>query len=288
MILLIVLGVAAVCAMAWYILVGHNWNQAATHIDDMVGSMDGYTVIVYEGVVKKPKSDSGSSTEAKTMKLATNSSSSASSDAAGSGSSAGASSEAADSGSSSSTASDASASSSSSGASASGSSSGASASSSSSGASASGSANADDEPAPLDVDIVGESYREKGATVIKIDSHDMRFYKDPVIVSKHGRRTGIFSFEGRYRYHFPEFRSSIRYLQNHSTDYIICLAKDKALLKGRLNGIDLLVLLRDADIREGGEYRGQTLCVDSPYVGEVQAIIISPSGVMTSRTVKEL
>ena len=46
---------AAVGAMGWYILVGHNWNQAATHIDDMVGSMDGYTVIVYEGVVKKPK-----------------------------------------------------------------------------------------------------------------------------------------------------------------------------------------------------------------------------------------
>jgi hypothetical protein len=30
--------------------VGHSWNTAATTIDDAAGSLDGYTVIVYDGV----------------------------------------------------------------------------------------------------------------------------------------------------------------------------------------------------------------------------------------------
>ena len=37
--------------MAWYILVGHNWNAAATSIDYRIGNMDGYMVVVCEGSV---------------------------------------------------------------------------------------------------------------------------------------------------------------------------------------------------------------------------------------------
>ena len=51
LVLLIVLGIGGISAMAWYILVGHNWNAAATSIDDRIGNMDGYTVILCEGAV---------------------------------------------------------------------------------------------------------------------------------------------------------------------------------------------------------------------------------------------
>ena len=33
----------------FYLTNGHKWNLAATTIDDTVGSMDGYVVVLYEG-----------------------------------------------------------------------------------------------------------------------------------------------------------------------------------------------------------------------------------------------
>lgn len=46
----LLLVVAVIAAGVVYITVGHNWNTAATTIDDAAGSLDGYTAIVYDGV----------------------------------------------------------------------------------------------------------------------------------------------------------------------------------------------------------------------------------------------
>ncbi len=54
--LLIFLGLAGVC---WYLVVGHSWNVAASNIDDSVGTMDGYTCIVFSGTTE-PKAASTS------------------------------------------------------------------------------------------------------------------------------------------------------------------------------------------------------------------------------------
>ena len=231
LVLLIVLGIAVAVAMAWYILVGHNWNQAATHIDDLVGSMDGYTVVVYDGVVKRPKDEKNADALMHDAKLRD--------DKSGPGSD-------------------------------------------------KLSENSSGGKQALNASSVANSYREKGAAVIVIGKKGMDEFVQPSIVKRNGERYGLFAFAGSYRYRFPEFRSYVRNMQLHSVDFVIGLAKDKSLLKHRLNGINLLVMMRDANLPDGGEYRGSTLCVDSPYRGEVQAVIISPSGVMTSRTVREL
>ena len=52
--MLLVLGVGVAIAMGWYILIGHNWNIAAVHIDDYVGEMEDYTVVAYDGVLPRP------------------------------------------------------------------------------------------------------------------------------------------------------------------------------------------------------------------------------------------
>ena len=49
LILLFVLLAAGLGFFGWYLVTGHNWNVAATTIDDMTGSMDGYVVLLYEG-----------------------------------------------------------------------------------------------------------------------------------------------------------------------------------------------------------------------------------------------
>lgn len=45
-----VLVVGVIAGGITYINVGHNWNVAATTIDDATGTLDGYTAIVYDGV----------------------------------------------------------------------------------------------------------------------------------------------------------------------------------------------------------------------------------------------
>jgi len=52
--LLIVLLVAGLGVMVWYLFIGHNWNVAATELDDTFGELDGYTVIAYEGQTPVP------------------------------------------------------------------------------------------------------------------------------------------------------------------------------------------------------------------------------------------
>lgn len=311
LVMLIVLGMIVAGAMAWYILVGHNWNQAATHIDDMVGSMDDYTVVVYDGVAKKPKkSDSskvangnngtsaqGSSASSSASSIAgslsagaaTGNSSSASAvptDSSNAASEASASAGATESSSTAPVATEPSSAAPKAGSS-SGASAGATDSSDSSEAFAGISVNVPDKK-PHDAKTIAKSYREKGASVILIPKDAIRQFDDPVILYRNGKRIGVFSFKGAYKYRYPLLRSKVRYLQGHAVDYTICVAKDRKLLRGRLDGIDLLVLLRDAGVREGGEFRNQTFCVDSPYIGETQSVIVSPSGVMTSRTIREL
>ncbi|MDO4182817.1 MAG: hypothetical protein Q4E12_04325 [Coriobacteriia bacterium] len=46
--LLMLFGLACI---AGYIVAGHNWNYTATQINDAVGDMDEYTVLLYEGTV---------------------------------------------------------------------------------------------------------------------------------------------------------------------------------------------------------------------------------------------
>lgn len=49
LLLLTVLGIVVLAAMAWYIFIGHNWNVAASNIDESIGQMEDYNVILFEG-----------------------------------------------------------------------------------------------------------------------------------------------------------------------------------------------------------------------------------------------
>ena len=57
--LLIVLGMSG---LVWYLFAGHSWNVAASNIDDSVGQMEGYTVILYAGTMPEKSSSTAKST----------------------------------------------------------------------------------------------------------------------------------------------------------------------------------------------------------------------------------
>ncbi len=196
--LLVLLGICVAAGMMWYIMVGHNWNKAASHIDDLVGSMDGYTVVVYEGTLPASKSTSGKRKHVK-------------------------------------------------------------------------------------IEKVIESYREKGASVVTLHLDDLARYDDPIVVSRGSRRFGICACPGKYRY--VVVRDKVADLTKHGADFTMVLANKPDIKKGWLRHVDMVVLACDGHIGDGGQFIGQAFFVDAVRKGSVQAVIISPSGTVTAKTI---
>lgn len=267
--LLIALGLGVGGAMVWYIVVGHNWNIAATHIDDYVGEMDGYTVILYEGTTPRATIGAVGAFTAEKLELAgaiaEGSRSSAPEEGVGSSDSAGVSQSGLSQGID---------------AASPGGSSAESPSSSSAEFELSG------KQAGISADEVAASYREKDAQVIVLDAQDIAKYADPWILKRSGKRIGVFSLEGKYAY--ADMLSNVAYLKRHKVDKIVVLLTDRSMSRARLHGVDVAVFACNAKIGPEGTHVGRTFCVDSPFKGEVQAVILSPSNVLSSKTLDSL
>lgn len=207
LVLLALLAVVGVGAMAWYMLVGHNWNVAASNIDDSIGQMEGYAVVLYEGTSPAPE--------------------------------------------------------------------GASASSSSEGRQ------------PADISVVANDYLDKGATVFVVDAADLDRYREPFIVAKNGKRFGFLaagSSERRSR-----VRADAVELSDGGAGFVVALTDDVTLCENAAEGLVGPLSIVICDDPEGeaasGEYRGSTYCVSAPEVGRVGAVIVSPSGVLSSKVI---
>ena len=208
LVLLLALAVIGVSAMAWYILVGHNWNVAASNIDDSIGQMDGYTVILCESAPTAPNA-SPSVSEGATA---------------------------------------------------------------------------------VDVDAIAADYRQKGASVLVVDTGDLARHREPYIVKRAGKRIGVFSVEN------SELRSEVRadvgYLEEAGADVVIALSNDLTLGKlseeGVVAGLSAIVFNDPRGVAPDGEYRGSAYCIRVPENGQVAAVILSPSGVYSSKVIDDV
>ena len=245
--LLVVLGVIVAGAMAWYMMVGHSWNKAASHIDDLVGSMDGYTVIVYEGTLSRPKASKSQSASAASPAASSKSASPAS---------------------------------------ASSSSVSASPASKPSEHASSKSEHVAVEADAVDMKKAMASYREKGASVIRLHVGDLDRYAKPLVFSQAGRCFGICAAPGKYRY--VTVRDKVLELKEAQADFTVVIANKAGIMKGWLRNVNMVILSCDAHIPSGGTQIGNTFFVDAAYKGEVQAIIIAPSGTITAKTITDL
>ena len=203
LVLLAVLLVSGVVAMGYFILVGHNWNVAASNIDDAIGRMDGYTVILYQGT--RPPSDDEEES---------------------------------------------------------------------------------DRP-PANVKDVAADYREKEATVFVVDAANLSLYSDPFIVEKNGKRLGFLSVgNAELR---SEARADIRDLVDAKASYLVAVTDDTTLhdlaAEGIINGLSVIICDDPDKESANGKYRGSAYCVSAPDQGRVGAVIISPSGVFSSKVI---
>lgn len=242
--LLGILVLVGVAAMGYYLLVGHNWNVAASHIDDSIGQMDGYVVVLYPGTTppEKGRDQSGAGDQVSVE-------SSASASASESSSSSSAPSE-----------------------------------------SSSESSSSSVKTATSTKKLLAEAeelYLEKGASVYVVRPDKLKLYENPYVLGKDGNRLGFMRISN------SELRSAARadiaLLRRIKPDFLVVLTDDKTVgslaQEGLFNDLSIVIFDGKKGKFPDGEYCGSAYCVRTPELGEVGAVIISPSGVMSSKTV---
>lgn len=274
MVLLALLGIGAACAMGWYILAGHGWNVTASNIDDSIGQMDGYTVLLIEGT-RDPAAIAAKEAAAR---AASKAASSAASDAVIPAQ------EDAD-------------------------------------PAAQGEVPQQDAPittadqdpataAPADEDASGQgaslqdaeeqderestdeevtienlerSYREKGAEVYRIRPMASGLYDEALVVSRGAHRIGVLAMGTPARP--AAVQVAAKKLARSKVDMTVVLTSDASLADARLRGIDIIVTDVADEEPRASSYGSSAYCVSTPKLGQVEAVIISPSGVLSSKTI---
>lgn len=222
LVLLALLGLIVLAAMGWYIFIGHNWNITASNIDESVGEMDGYTVILYEGQTL-PQTERNKISNSQPLLDEENR----------------------------------------------------------------GYQKADDNETtsdePVSMSAAATYYREKGATVFMLRPESPYSYNPPTVLNKNGFWIGIYYADGST----PRIQAQIKTseLKARDVSFVVLIVDDARMLKNPPPAADIIICTSDEELNSHGEYHDGAFCVDSPITGQVQTIIISPSRVLTSKTI---
>ena len=316
LIVFLILAIGMGCILFGYVFAGHSWNVTASNIDDAFGNMEGYTAIVYEGTIEEEESAAQSTASA--ASAANGSQASASSSENSQASSAASSSDkqvaSSQGGSSANSASPTGASAQGTGsvdqgvsiasepAAAEGSASegvvgestageGVSATVSPGGtldsqaSAAAPLAGHKKEKEPVALSDVDALYQDKGANVISLHTADPSAYEEGTILKRGGKRYGIFSVTREYSRILID--EKVKYFTDQKVDYVIALCPEESYLKNAEN-IDIVITTADSTISSMGESRNGAFYVSTPKIGSVGAILISPSNVVSAKTISEL
>ena len=126
-------------------------------------------------------------------------------------------------------------------------------------------------------------YRQMGATVFMLKPQAPYAYDPPIVLNKNGFFIGIYYADGST----PRLEAQLRTadLKMRGVDFVVLLVNDARMLTNTLSSVDIIICTSDEELSSHGEYHDGTFCVDSPIIGQVQTIIISPSNVLTSKTI---
>lgn len=281
MVLLVVLGIGVALGMGWYILVGHNWNVAASNIDDSLGQMDGYTVFLVQGTRPLERASADAATEASSdqgaQPHAAAEGQGAPDGADGAQSADGASVEAESEPASGAPSSEAQL-------------------QDPDAARSAETPNGQDEPSLVDETMAESSpedfdaalsklvanYREKGAEVVIVRDWLNDAYELPRTMRIGSLDVSVFEVD--YPARPAAVRTQAKLLQRRGSDFNVLVTNDPTAQESFFSDVGIVVSTVHDDGYEAGRYNGNSFCVDVPYVGQVETIIISPSGVISSKT----
>ena len=311
LIVFVVLVLLAGACLVGYVIAGHSWNVTATNIDDTFGSLDGYTVILYEGTteVSQQKSKDSSSSENTTESNA--STAGTSKDKAESNASAAGASEnkaeGKDEKNENEISTDASDSTAESNASAAGASENATGAAGATDANAVAAAAATDTTDKTPIQIfknhtiknlrdlkksekhsyisaaqVEKSYIDKGAAVLCLDIKNPSIYEEGLILKKGDCRFGVFSIDKPITN--LELKRMLSYFKECSVDAVVALVSDRKLLKDA-EDIDIVIEKQGESVLPTGETKNGTFYMNATECGSVGAILISPSKVVSGKVI---
>ena len=141
------------------------------------------------------------------------------------------------------------------------------------------------EKEPVALSDVDELYQAKGANVISLHTADPSAYEEGTILKRGGKRYGIFSVTREYSRILID--EKVKYFTDQKVDYVIALCPKESYLKNAEN-IDIVITTADSTISSMGESRNGAFYVSTPKIGSVGAILISPSNVVSAKTISEL
>ena len=141
------------------------------------------------------------------------------------------------------------------------------------------------EKEPVALSDVDELYQAKGANVLSLSTGNIATYEEGTILKRGGKRYGIFSVTHECSRILID--EKVKYFTDQKVDYVIALCPEESYLKNAEN-IDIVITTKDAKISSMGESRNGVFYVSTPKVGSVGAILISPSNVVSAKTISEL
>ena len=245
--LLAVLLAFACACIAVFIVVGHGWNVTAAHIDDAVGEMDGYTVILFDGMGETSVSptlaeDEGGLSLGQILGTDNSTEGNAKSsdyleqdgDTVAQG--------------------------------------------------VEVLARDAEEAAnqPL-IESAKRSYKEKGAQVFTVDLDNLEKYREGVIAQKNGVRIGIMSaFMTSSK---KDVKSMVSYFREHGVQFVVCLTENKKYAHST-RGINLVISTApsSSSMLEITSKKG-IFWANTPATGAVGAAIVNSSKVVAANTV---
>ena len=132
---------------------------------------------------------------------------------------------------------------------------------------------------------VCDSYEDKGAQVLVLDTMHPSVYEDGAIIKRGGKRIGVFYVDVPLSEEVAQER--IAYFKNAKVDMTVCISSVRAYVRNA-QGIDIVITLQDDDVSTMGSSVNGTFYVNAPKVQMVGAILVSPSNVVSAKVVEAL
>lgn len=137
---------------------------------------------------------------------------------------------------------------------------------------------------PVEPESVRDSYLEKGAQVLVLDTKHPSVYEDGVIVKRGSKRIGVFSVDVPLSEEAAQER--LDYFKEAKVDVVVCIASVRSYVRNA-TGIDVVVTLQD-DVSTMGTNANGTFYVNAPSIDSVGAVLLSPNNVVSAKVVDSL
>lgn len=137
---------------------------------------------------------------------------------------------------------------------------------------------------PVEPESVRDSYLEKGAQVLVLDTKHPSVYEDGMIVKRGSKRIGVFSVDVPLSEEAAQER--LDYFKEAKVDVVVCIASVRSYVRNA-TGIDVVVTLQD-DVSSMGTNANGTFYVNAPSIDSVGAVLLSPNNVVSAKVVDSL